>query len=316
MRKNDNSMNIEGKIYQFDLEEKVTGEQSKVPGTHYIAGTVDVATGEDLSNIIQVHYSYVAPTYASGKTNNSYTALKKIIDSGKTVVTDGYAEATSIRLNPSYQTNDFYPQGQEQVVSAPRNEGGFVTLVTPDKMRAEGDSGRNKFSFDIVISNVVEKVPDEGDEYVSIEGIVFNYNNTAIYPITLTARNKDAMKYFVDLGASKQNPVYTKVWGKIVNVFTTTERTIESAFGDATVEKVTHRNREYVITGANPVPYEFDTAETMTADELKKALQDREVYLASEKKRVEEYRASQGGSNGASPATQAANTVSKGSFNW
>lgn len=316
MRKNDNSMNIEGKIYQFDLEEKVTGEQSKVPGTHYIAGTVDVATGEDLSNIIQVHYSYVAPTYASGKTNNSYTALKKIIDSGKTVVTDGYAEATSIRLNPSYQTNDFYPQGQEQVVSAPRNEGGFVTLVTPDKMRAEGDSGRNKFSFDIVISNVVEKVPDEGDEYVSIEGIVFNYNNTAIYPITLTARNKDAMKYFVDLGASKQNPVYTKVWGKIVNVFTTTERTIESAFGDATVEKVTHRNREYVITGANPVPYEFDTAETMTADELKKALQDREVYLASEKKRVEEYRASQGGSNGASPAAQAANTVSKGSFNW
>lgn len=316
MRKNDNSMNIEGKIYQFDLEEKVTGEQSKAPGTHYIAGTVDVATGEDLSNIIQVHYSYVAPTYASGKTNNSYSALKKIIDSGKTVVTDGYAEATSIRLNPSYQTNDFYPQGQEQVVSAPRNEGGFVTLVTPDKMRAEGDSGRNKFSFDIVISNVVEKVPDEGDEYVSIEGIVFNYNNTAIYPITLTARNKDAMKYFVDLGASKQNPVYTKVWGKIVNVFTTTERTIESAFGDATVEKVTHRNREYVITGANPVPYEFDTAETMTADELKKALQDREVYLASEKKRVEEYRASQGGSNGASPAAQAANTVSKGSFNW
>lgn len=316
MRKNDNSMNIEGKIYQFDLEEKVTGEQSKAPGTHYIAGTVDVATGEDLSNIIQVHYSYVAPTYASGKTNNSYTALKKIIDSGKTVVTDGYAEATSIRLNPSYQTNDFYPQGQEQVVSAPRNEGGFVTLVTPDKMRAEGDSGRNKFSFDIVISNVVEKVPDEGDEYVSIEGIVFNYNNTAIYPITLTARNKDAMKYFVDLGASKQNPVYTKVWGKIVNVFTTTERTIESAFGDATVEKVTHRNREYVITGANPVPYEFDTAETMTADELKKALQDREVYLASEKKRVEEYRASQGGSNGASPAAQAANTVSKGNFNW
>jgi hypothetical protein len=316
MRKNDNSMNIEGKIYQFDLEEKVTGEQSKAPGTHYIAGTVDVATSEDLSNIIQVHYSYVAPTYASGKTNNSYSALKKIIDSGKTVVTDGYAEATSIRLNPSYQTNDFYPQGQEQVVSVPRNEGGFVTLVTPDKMRPEGDSGRNKFSFDIVISNVIEKVPDEGDEYVSIEGIVFNYNNTAIYPITLTARNKDAMKYFVDLGASKQNPVYTKVWGKIVNVFTTTERTIESAFGDATVEKVTHRNREYVITGANPVPYEFDTAETMTADELKKALQDREVYLASEKKRVEEYRASQGGSNGASPAAQAANTVSKGNFNW
>jgi hypothetical protein len=316
MRKNENSMNIEGKIYQFNLEEKVTGENSKAPGTHYIAGTIDVATDESLGNIVQVHYSYVAPTYSSGKTNNNYTAMKRIIDSAKTVLTDGYAEATSVRLNPSFQTNDFYPQGQEEPVCAPRNEGGFVTLVTPDKMRPEGDSGRNKFSFDMVISNVAEKVPDEGDEYVTVEGIVFNYNNTAIYPITLTARNKDAMKYFVDLGASKQNPVYTKVWGKIVNIVTTSEKTVESAFGEAAVEKVTHRKREYVITGANPVPYEFDTAETITADELKKALQDREVYLASEKKRTEEWRASQGGSNGASPAAQAANTVSKGSFNW
>jgi hypothetical protein len=123
------------------------------------------------------------------------------------------------------------------------------------------------------------------------------------------------MQYFLNLDASKSNPVYTKVWGKIVNVFTTVEKTIESAFGEAAVETVTHRNREYVVTGANPVPYEFDSAETITADELKKALQDREVYLASEKKRVEEYRASQNSGN-ASPAAQAANTVSKGDFNW
>ena len=317
MRKNENSMNIEGKIYQFNLEEKVTGETSKNPGTHYLSGTIDVAISEDLSNIVQVHYTYVAPTYSSGKTNNNFTALKKIIDSGKAVVTDGYEAATAIRLNPSYQTNDFYPQGQDTPVSAPRNEGGFVTLVTPDKFRPEGDPGRNKFTFDIVISNVAEKVPDEGDSYVTIDGIVFNYNNSAIYPVTLTARHKDAMNYFLDLGASKQNPVYTKVWGKIINVITTSEKTIESAFGAAEVETVTHRTREYMITGANPVPYEFDTAETITADELKKALQDREVYLASEKKRTEEWRASQGqGGNGASPAAQAASTVSKGDFNW
>lgn len=316
MRKNENSMNIEGKIYQFNLEEKVSGENSKNPGTPYISGTIDVATDDSLTNIIQVHYTYIAPTYASGKTNNNYTAMKRIIETGKTVLTDGYADATSIRLNPSYQTNDFYPQGQDNLVSNPRNEGGFITFVTPDKMRPEGDSGRNKFSFDIVISNVAEKVPDEGDEYVTIDGIVFNYNNSAIYPVTLTARNKDAMKYFLDLGASKSNPVYTKVWGKIINVFTTTEKTVESAFGEAAVETVTHRTREYMITGANPVPYEFDTAETITADELKKALQDREVYLAAEKKRAEDYYNSTQGGNGASPAAQAANTVSKGSFNW
>ena len=317
MRKNENSMNIEGKIYQFNLEEKVTGEQSKNPGTHYLSGTIDVAIDADLANIVQAHYTYVVPTYSNGKTNNTYTALKKIIDSGKAVVTDGYEAATAVRLNPSYQTNDFYPQGQDTVVSNPRNEGGFVTLLTPDKVRPEGDPGKNKFTFDMVISNVAEKIPDEGDEYAVIEGIVFNYNNSAIYPVTLTARHKDAMKYFLDLGASKTNPVYTKVWGKIVNIITTTEKTVESAFGEATVETVTHRNREYVITGANPVPYEFDTENTITADELKKALQDREIYLAEQKKNAEEWRAKQGqGGNGASPAVQAANTVSKGDFKW
>ena len=315
MRKNENSMNIEGKIYQFDLEERVTGENSKNPGTHYIAGTIDVATDSECKNIIPVHYSYVAPTFASGKQNQNYTAMKKIIDSGKTVVTDGYDDATLIRLNPSFQTNDFYPQGQDEVVSAPRNEGGFVTLIGQDKLREEGDPGRNKFTFDIVISQVIEKTPDEGDDYAEIKGIVFNYNNSAIYPVTLTARHKDAIKYFLDLGATKENPVYTKVWGKIVNVYTVTEKTVESAFGDAEVEKVTRRSREYVITHANPVPYEFDSSETITKDELNKALQDRQVYLAAEKKRVEDYRASQNASN-ASPAAQAANAVPKGSFNW
>jgi hypothetical protein len=96
MRKNDNSMNIEGKIYQFDLTEKVTGENSKQPGTHYINGTLDVAIDKDQSNIVQVHYSYVAPEYSSGKTNTSYTAMEKIINSGKTVVTDAYGKVTEI----------------------------------------------------------------------------------------------------------------------------------------------------------------------------------------------------------------------------
>ena len=61
----------------------------------------------------------------------------------------------------------------------------------------------------------------------------------------------------------------------------------------------------------------FDTADTITAEEMKKALQDREIYLAQQKKNAEEYRASkQSGGNGASPAAQAANAVKAGGFNW
>ena len=80
MRKNDNKMNIEGKIYQFDLQEKVSGERSKNPGAPYIAGTIDVAVDSTQENIVQVHYTWVPPVYSSGKTNNTYTALKQIIE--------------------------------------------------------------------------------------------------------------------------------------------------------------------------------------------------------------------------------------------
>ena len=317
MRKQTNTQNIEGKIYQFDLKEKVSGETSKNPGQPYIAGTIDVATNSDQSNIVQVHYTWVPPVYKSGKTNSTYNVLKQIINSGKTVITDGYDAATVVKLNPSYAVNDFFPDGQDTVVSQPRNEGGFASIVAESTLHPEGDIGRNRFEYDIVINNVTEVVPDEGDSYVTVKGVVFNFRND-ILPVTLTARNADAGKYFLGLDASNTNPVYTKVWGKIVNVFTKVEKTTESAFGEATVDTITRRTREYVITGANPVPYEFDTEDTITADELKKALQDREIYLAEVKKQAEEWRAANRSGGNASPAEQAAqaSNVPQGGFQF
>ena len=316
MRKNDNVMNIEGKVYEFNLEEAVTGATSKVPNTPYIRGTVSVAIDAAQENIITVHYTYVAPTYSSGKTNNTYTALKKLISSGKTVIADGYEAATVVKLQPSFARNDFYPAGQEQPVSQARNEGGFVTITSEKNIHPEGDIGRHKFTFDIVISSVNEVVPEEGDSYAVIKGVVFNFQNMAL-PIELVARNKDAASYFLGLDASSSNPVYTKVWGKIVNSYVTTTQTTESAFGEATVDTITKKTREYVITGANPVPYVFDSSDTITADELKKALADRELYLAEVKKNTEEYRAKNNAPQNASPAAQAANTsVPQGGFKF
>lgn len=310
--RNENTMNIEGKIYQFDLAEKVTGENSKQPGTHYINGTVDIATDASLENIVQVHYTYVTPVYSSGKSNATYTALKQIIDSGKTVINDGYEAATVIKANPSYSVNDFFPQGQEVPVSNPRNEGGFVSIVPEATLHPEGDVGRSKFTVDVIIGNVNEVVPEDGDSYAEIKGYTFDFRN-AVLPITLVARNESAIKYFIDLDASPEHPVFTKVWGKIVNTFKKIEKVTESAFGEATVDTVTRRSREFLITGANPVPYEFDTEATITAKEFEKALQDREVYLAETKKRSDEWRVSQSNAaaSNASPAAQAASAAVK-----
>lgn len=310
-----NSMNIEGKIYQFNLEEKVTKETSKHPNTPFISGTVDVVTGKEQDNIIQVHYTYVPPTYNSGKANATYGVLQNIIKTGKTVINDGYEAATVVKLNPSYALNDFYPQGSDEVRSVPRNEGGFAQIMTENAIHPEGDIGRNKFEMDIVISNVSEVVPDEGDPYVTIKGVTFDFRNVAL-PVTLTARNPEAGKYFLNLDASSSNPVFTKVWGKIVNIITKVENTTESAFGEATVDIVTRRKREYVITGANPVPYAFDTPDTITGAELQKSLQDREIYLAEVKRNAEEYRNQQSnGSTGFNTTTPTAN-IPQGGFKF
>ena len=80
-----NTEQIEGYVYSIgsnfnQLSERVTGENSKNPGTKYIAGDLDVAVDENALNVITIHYTYVTPTYGSGKENKTYSALRKILD--------------------------------------------------------------------------------------------------------------------------------------------------------------------------------------------------------------------------------------------
>ena len=312
MRNNTNTQTIEGRIYQHNLQvRKVENQASENYGKEFINGTIDVATDDAGMNILQVHYSYVTEITKSGKTNGSYTALKRIIESGKTILNDGMDNATMVRLTPSAALNDFYPQGQEDLVSSPRNEGGFVTIV--NSLHPENE--RSKFTFDALITAVkhIDADPEKNiaEDYAEIRCAIFNFKND-ILPFTLVARNPGAMKYFEDLDVSGANPVYTKVWGKIVSKLVTTERKTESAFGEDAVDTFERRVREWVITGAAKEPYDFGNADVMTAEDVKKALADREVYLAEVKKRSDEYYASRNA--GAAATTNAA--VPEGGFSF
>lgn len=312
MRNNTNTQTIEGRIYQHNLNmRKVENQASENYGKEFINGTIDVATDEAGLNILQVHYSYVTEITKNGKVNGSYTALKRIIDSGKTILTDGMENATKVRLTPSAALNDFYPQGQDELVSTPRNEGGFVSIV--NELHKEED--RNKFQFDVLITGVnhVEADPERNisEDYAEIKCALFNFKND-ILPFTLVARQPGAMKYFEGLDASGTNPIYTKVWGKIVSKTISIEKKTESAFGDDAVDVVERRVREWVVTGAAKEPYEFGLEETMTTEDVKKALADREVMLAEVKKRSEEYYANR--ANTSSAGTNS--TVPEGGFSF
>ena len=304
-----NQVVIEGRIYQHNLEVKtVQNQKSANYGTQYIGGTIDVATDDAGLNILTVRYGYVVEKTKAGKTNATYTNLKKIIDGGKTVLANGMDAATKVKLQPSGALNDFYPKDGDEVISMQTNEGGFVSLVN----ELHDEKQRNTFTFDTLIigTNEVEK---DDDSYLELRCAIFNFRNE-ILPYTLIARDPRAIEYFKNLDPSGANPVFTKVWGNIDCKTIKSEKVTESAFGDAAVDVVERRVREWVVTGAIAEPYEFGVEETITAEDLKKAMADRNVKLAEIKKNSDEYWANKGGSDELPFKTPT--TIPEGGFNF
>ena len=318
-----NTEKIEGYVYSTgsnfnQLSERVTGENSKNPGTKYIAGDLDIATDENGLNVVTVHYSYVTPTYAkSGQTNNTYVALKKIIDNpDKTWVNGGKDNTFKVQCTgASIALNDFIA-GDGSKVAAMRNENGFCSIVNELGPETE----RNTFTADMLITKVthVDANPEKNiaEDFVTVSGAIFGYG-PILLPVSFVVRNEMGMNYFEGLDATPSNPIFTKVWGRINCMTIKTAKTEESAFGEAAVQTYERKSREYVITGTAKVPYDFGDDEILTVSDVNKMTQDRQVMLAEIEKRFNDRQTNKaGGVNfNATTATQAAQTaVPKGGF--
>ena len=290
-----NKTHIEGLVYESTLELRVSGENSKHPGTQFIMGNLNIATDDACTNIVPVHFTYVTATTSRGNANATFAVLKDIID-GKigSVMTVGAEKAGKVRVDSAIGLNEFYSDrnGQEELVSVKRNEGGFVHITNT---LAPDEKTRNTFETDILITSVNRIDGDEEKgtkDKVIVRGVVFDFRK-AILPIDLCITNERGMNYFEDLEASPKNPVFTKVWGRQISQTTITKKVEESAWGETLVKETPSTRREWVITGSNPEPYLWDDESTITAVELTKAMADRETYLATIKQRKDEYKASQ-----------------------
>jgi len=300
-----NTETIIGRVYQHDLViKKVQNENSANYGKDFISGKLDIAVDEDGLNVISVNYTYVSPTYSSGKENTTYKALKKIIDNGKTWVVDGKENATMVRATPSLALNDFDTErdGETVHVAAKKNEGGFLSIINslPEEHDETGYSQRSKFTTDILITKVKRVEADEErniPEYVNIHGAVFDFRGS-ILPVDLVAKTDNAMNYFESLEPTSKEPVFTKVWGTIDCTVIERKITEESAFGEAAVRTIRTGRKEWVVTGAAKVPYDFGDEEVLNAEQVKTKMQDREVYLAEQKKNREEWIAKRNAENG------------------
>ena len=294
MMKVRNKTKIEGRLYQHSLELKKSGPNSKNPGTEFISGNVEIATDNDITNIVTVHYTYVTASTSTGKANATFNVLKDIID-GKlgNVMAHGVDNAAYISIDSAIGLNEFYSDrsGKEELVSAKRNEGGFAVVKSSID---EDESKRNTFDVDMILTGASIKEADpekELPEKMILRGAIFDFRN-ALMPIELSVLNPRAISYFEGLEISQSNPVFTRLQGRQVSEVVTREVIEESAFGDPVVKKYASTRKDWVVTWAASEPYAWDDESTITAAELTKAMSDRETYLATIKQRQDEYKAS------------------------
>lgn len=320
MLKTQNTVTIKGYVHSFGeangrnvLEKKVSGPNSKNPGTEFIGGTIQIAVDEAGLNIIPVHFSYVTGTYAqSGKNNPNFTALKKIIDDNKCIVNVGKENATKVAIDGAIALNDFYtdPDDEKTLVSSKVIEGSFVNLINELPEEAE----RHTFRADMVITKVTHVDADEekkiDKDYTVVRGAVFNFRKEVL-PLDFTVVNEIGMKHFESLDLDEE-PVFTKVWGHINCLKTVVTTKEESAFGEAAVRTYEKVTREWVITGTAKEAHIFGDENVLTVEELQKAMGDRQVLLAETRKNAKEYKEKKN-----TPAAAPAQTMAKvGGFSF
>ena len=308
MMKVRNKTRIDGRLYQHSLELKESGPKSKTPGTKFISGNVEIATDNDITNIVTVHYTYVTATTSTGKSNATFNVLKDIID-GKlgSVMANGADNAAIITIDSAIGLNEFFSDrnGKEELVSAKRNEGGFAVVKSAAD---EDETKRNTFDVDMIITGtrMIEADPEKDlPEKMVLRGAIFDFRNSLL-PIELSVVNPRAISYFESLEITQRNPVFTRLQGRQVSEVVTREVIEESAFGDPVVKKFASTRKDWVVTWAASEPYAWDDESTITAAELTKAMSDRETYLATLKQRQDEYKASKN-QPAAAPANQGFN---------
>lgn len=295
MKKTINSASIIGRVYNHNLQKRVTGPQSKAPGTQFIMGDLDIAVDEDGLNVIPVHFSYVTE---GGRKQKTYDILSQIIDDPNlTWVQAGKENALKVSISSQVAVNEFYikdEKDEDKLISNKRVEGGFVNEVF-NEADLMVESERNKFIVDMLITGVKyneEVVKENGDvfpEYAVIKGYIFDFRGM-IYPVEFRAEKEAGIQFFMaNDGVSEPN--FRKVWGHIDSLTIKKSIVEESAFGEASVHTVTSTVKKWVIDGCAANPYIYGDNSVLDDETMIKKKQERNIYLADIKRRQEEFKA-------------------------
>lgn len=305
-----NEVNVRGYVFNHTLQAKVSGPNSKNPGTPFIQGDINVAKSLDAMDVIPVHFSYVTETLRSGKPNQTYQNLMKLIEDGNSKTIEGNSDnPNKVRISGAIEVNDFYDR-EDKLRSPKRIRGSFVHFLNANEQ--VGDPGKAvQFNLDVILFDAGVREVENGDDYYQVRGYGFAFND-AVLPLELTVC-AEGVSFFEKLGIDQENPYFGNVWGTIKsNVIEIQTETDDSdvGFGELVVRPTTRTFRSWEITGAKQ-PLDIDET-TITLEELQNLLEEREVYLADVKKRTDDYRTTQQGKQGF-PTSNPTGTAKKAS---
>lgn len=288
MKKPINKTHYEGLIYESHLENKVTGDSSKNPGTPYIGGSIDIATNNDIDNIVKVSFMYVTPKTAKGGVNKNFAFFQDIIDGKyKTVIANGKEQASKIVIDSAFELNEWYNlDAQEpELISVKRSAGGFVVAIGDNVQLKENEEDRNVFDVDMVITNFVriEANEETGDpEKGVLKGCIFDWKGNVL-PTSFDVYKPAGIDFFENQEISNATPLFTKVTGTQISTVTKTITEEVNGFDatDVRIVENTKTKKAFVVTRTLTDPYEWDEEGSITAAELKEKMAQRQIDLAT-----------------------------------
>lgn len=283
-----NDAKIRGYVFSHTLQERESTSE-KTKGQKYIFGNVNIATDEELINVIPISF-FVNEKTAKGTTNATFTNLRQIIEEFQ----ESNPKAMRVRVDGSVDVNDFYNR-EGELVSAKRVRGSFLHFLN-----ANEEIGDNPayFETEAFFQSCAEKEGNQGNPYLELKGFVFNYRGDVL-PVSFTSSSEAGMNFFNNCGISTSEPYFGKVWGNIVSTVVEVEKEADDSsvgFGTQVVQPTTRTFRTWEIIGAN-VPAELDES-TVTLTEVAAKVQEREGRLAELKARTDERNASTQGQAG------------------
>lgn len=270
LRQSENRVVIEGILLEKRLEER------EINGKHAITGELDIEVKDNEVHTVRV-FSYELK--GDGTTNGIYKGLKTVDEEYKSVASHGKDEADKVRITQAQVgVNEYY--GQDGMLRTfPQISTNFVNRLTA----SDEYNPRAEFEVEVVIKNIMPEIKNDDETgRIKVLAIIPAYGGKVVPFEFMVA--EEGSGYVAD-NYEVGNTV--TVYGDIVNF--KEKKIVEQAvaFGKPK-EKVSYNTiREYLITGGSE-PYDEDNVKAYDVELIKKALVERETYLAELKNKKPE----------------------------